>query len=272
MDANSKIEAGKMEVIASSQNHLKREGWRILHFYTAYQSLRICGLFALGMVFSLFIRDLSAQSDSITCAELSRSDRVEWAGIWIEKIKDHGIIVVLESNRRKMEFLENALENPENLSSQQKRSHRKELDQLREKTAKKGEQMIAGFAENYTFSKVHFIWDHDIPHLIARPDTNLLLDPSMQYMKKSHFEHPNELYFLVRGRVDPATGSGIQAFLVRNVDFNPLCRPFPFYVARNENFIVNVLLSIFNPDLYGERSGSKVAEDLDNKFHRFRGD
>lgn len=267
------IELGKIGVAPSALTHLNKEIGKIWLLFSTRNSSRIAGVMALGLIFSLFIQEMSAQNDSISisCADLPRRDRVELANSWIDQLHDHGLIVVLESNRNKITFLEKTLQNPGDLSPQQKRSHRKDLEKLKEKTEYKGLQMISGFSENYSFSQVHFLWDHDIPHLISQPDAPLLLDDSLQYIQNSKFENPDELFFLIRGRVDPANGSGIEAFLVRNTHFNPLCRPFPFYVARNENFFVNVLLSIFNPDLYGERSSSKVAEDLDSNFNKFRG-
>lgn len=206
------------------------------------------------------------------CEELDKEERFNRAGIHIQNIKSSGVVVVLESNRRKMEVLEREVDIVDEEKNSKKSRSKKKLENLQEKTNERAQSMMMGFEDHYDFSEVFFIWDFDIPHLRSRPDSSLLLNRDLEYFPTTDFSGDGDLYFIMRGRVDQGTGSGLEAYIVKDRNLNYLCRPFPYYVGRNDNWFINALFSIFDPNLYGEREAAKIAQMFQKKFEDFSED
>lgn len=189
---------------------------------------------------------------------------------WIDRLKENGLVISLVSNRRQLEHLRSIIAQPENQTERSLARNQKKYEELKDKTEQTAKNAIAAFTENYDFSPVYFIWDYDIPTLWLRPDSNIFVNPKLEFYAEPQFNARGEdLFVLYRGRVDAARGSGIEAWIVRNSKFNYLCRPFPYYVGRNDNWFINALLSVFHPDLYQERDLMRVAEMFEERFKSF---
>lgn len=219
------------------------------------------------LIFSL-LEEGNAQN--AICNEWSLQERRELARNWKAELAESGLVVVMESNRRKMDYLQSQLEGNQELSKKRKVKITEDLEKLRTETLKKAEKTIEGFRKNFDFSEVFFIWDYNIRAILNQADTAVLLTDDLDYLDLSPFQSSDEIFFLIRGRADRNSGrSGMQGFLIRNRALNPLCAPFPYFLSRNENNFFNVIFSIFKPDLYGEREMSQVAERFNSRLHAF---
>ena len=220
------------------------------------------------ILFGLFYQ---GNTQSEICNDWTLQERRELAAEWINEIAASGIVVVMESRSRQISYLESQLKKTKNDKSERsKKRTQKQLDELTAKALDKAEETIEAFNEHFEFSDIYFIWDHDMRHVLNQSDTALFLANDLTYLDNSPFEATNEVYFLIRGRADRSSGrSGMEGFLIRNKELNPLCAPFPFFLARNQNNFFNVIFSIFNPDLYSERPMSQVAEMFNSRLKDF---
>lgn len=224
--------------------------------------------------FTIFIALLTTNSINAQvhpCEELSIEERREMAVEWIDRLEENGLIISLVSNRRQLDHLRSLLAQPGNQSERNIARSQKKYEELKEKTEETAKNAIAAFAKNYDFSPVYFIWDYDIPTLWQRPDSNIFVNSELEFYAEPQFYGKAEkLFVLYRGRVEAARGSGIEAWIVRNHQYNYLCRPFPYFVGRNNNWFINALLSVFHPDLYQERDLMRVAEMFQERFESFK--
>jgi len=215
-----------------------------------------------------YLADYSAQSD--ICNEWTLQERREMAVEWRDAIAESGLVVVMESNNRQINYLETQLNANQIKSEKRKNKLRKELEELRAETISKAEETIVAFNENFDFSAVYFIWDNDMRYILRQSDTAVFLADDLTYLDSSPYQAADEIYFLIRGRADRSSGrSGMEGFIIRNKELNPLCTPFPYFLSRNDNNFFNAIFSIFSPDLYGEREMSQVAERFNRRLHGF---
>lgn len=220
----------------------------------------------IALIFFGFFAEGIAQNE--ICNEWTLQERREMAVEWIDAIATSGLVVVMESNSRQITYLETQLKAAKNDESERRiKRTQKQLEELRKKALDKAEETIEAFNEHFEFSDVYYVWDHDMRHVLNQSDTAVFLADDLTYLDNSPFEANDEVYFLIRGRADRSSGrSGMEGFLIRNKELNPLCTPFPFFLARNQNNFFNVIFSIFQPDLYSERPMSQVAERFNSSL------
>ncbi len=204
------------------------------------------------------------------CDTLSRDDRRAMAVEWIDQLSKNGMVIILESNRRQIEHLENNLENAGEREDRRTRQDRKRLEEIQTLTRERSLSFMQAFDKHFDFADVYYTWDFNLPHLRNNPDTALLLDDHLDYSPEIRLKNTDEVFFMVSGSVPQSRGSGLDAFMIRNVEYRYLCPPFPYYLARNDNWFLNALASIFFPDAYGERSHERVAEIFQERFKNFK--
>ncbi|TVQ49013.1 MAG: hypothetical protein EA362_05115 [Saprospirales bacterium] len=220
------------------------------------------------VIFGIFTE---GNTQSEICNEWTLEERRELAVKWIDAIAEKGLVVVMESNSRQINYLESQLKTAKiEKSERRKKRTQKQLEELRTTTREKAEETIEAFNKYFEFSDVYFLWDYNIRDVIQQSDAAVFLADDLTYMDSSPFDATDEVYFLIRGRADRSSGrSGMEGFLIRNKELNPLCTPFPFFLARNQNNFFNAIFSIFSPELYTERPMNQVADRFNSRLKGF---
>ena len=223
----------------------------------------------LVILVTLTFQSLPGALASDPCDELTRDERRALAVQWIDQLAENGMIIVLESNRRQIEYLSSLVDNSAQRTDRQIKRDQEKLKELEYSTRKRALNSMKAFEDHFDFAKVFFIWDYNLPHVRSNPDTALFLDRDLELNTEISLHSTDDVFFLVGGRVPQSRGSGLEAYMVGNQEYRYLCPPFPYYVGRNNNWFLNALISVFIPDAYDERSLIRIAELFQENFKNF---
>jgi hypothetical protein len=171
---------------------------------------------------------------------------------FIENLKNGAAIVRLYVNKPKMDMLQKSINDARTPESEKKALEKILADHQmdRELYVK---HVIKAFKENYTFSKVYFMYDYDQKKLKDGVRSGIFLDANGKLDSSIELE---EQHFLIFGR-----GNNDETILISQLNGEPLPSEFPTSYKRS---IFNFFSYVFSTDKL-----SDYVKKLNDKLKKF---
>lgn len=151
-------------------------------------------------------------------------DEKNTATTHIEALNKGILLVRLPSNQKKIEALQNTLE--QDLSEKEYKNVSRTLNRTFEETEKLHAGIISAMGSVYSFSLFGFFMDYDTQEVLAGKGKLYHGDMKKEFV----MDKSAPVYVLSTGRT---TETPIDAFLVMDRDLNILPQPFPSQISRS---------------------------------------
>ncbi|MCB0663642.1 MAG: hypothetical protein KDC24_12930 [Saprospiraceae bacterium] len=177
----------------------------------------------------------------------------------IKDVKDGVLVFRLVSNYKKKEALKEILTQPD-LDAKTELNIKNRLKTIELETNATNKMWMELLQYQFTLSEVLFTYDTTSAKTLNENDgkmaflnEDLQIDPATSLNKRPYVM----AYF---GNTPTSSGTGIEAILFKNSAFEPLVKPFPYYIKRTMfTYYKNML---FNPEMAERRNIEKVAQKL----------
>lgn len=202
---------------------------------------------SISVLFTILISLPNFSLAQNECTSFSRKERKEIASQIISEILPNEVVAIrLQGFKKQIEELDRLISSGNITGQALEKLEARRMDYV-SSTLMWYEHLKNAFAQYYDQSKVEFYLDFDQSKM-GQQDVELWLDENGQPEKRSEQIHP--VLYLVQGST---AKRGLEAFMIRDRDFNPVCSPIPTYYKTNN-------LSTFF--LTGEREMRKKAINL----------
>lgn len=180
----------------------------------------------------------------------------------LQALKKGGLVVRLQSNRKKIEALESALARRIPFDKDRARLE-KRLSDTRAETLASNQVIAAAFKAYLTIAPVYFTYDYV---LFSGEPPSLLMDASLAPLDTSPLV--GDQWLALRfGALDVATTSGAEAMILQDAYLKDLAPPFPYgHKLTNFGFVLNKVL---DPDKAFIRNMRRVVIKLDRRLERY---
>ncbi len=128
----------------------------------------------------------------------------------------------------------------------------KEAEEIRENQELVNKSIMAAFKANYTFSPVYFFYSDKTTNVKEGNYKGLIFDTDMKV--DSSFTGNNYLI----GEFEESATTQMNAFFIKDKDFELLKNPFPYFIKRNQAF-------------FSTRSNEQLVAVLNSEFFEFYG-
>lgn len=214
--------------------------------------------FILLCIFSIF---LPAAVLTQTFAEKEMAAKQSEAAI---KAAKEGVLVLrLQSDYKKLNALRGILAQPD-LPSRKEVTVKDRIRTIMLERDAKNKMWIELMNFHFTFSDVLFTYDttsstslNEMDGMYCFLNEDLDIDSTIKLNNRPYIM----AYF---GHTSNATGTGLDAVLFKNADFENLNKPFPYYIKRTRfTYYKN---AVFNPAMADRRNIEKVAEKINEEL------
>lgn len=169
----------------------------------------------------------------------TREARKERAYAAIQNLKEGVLVVRLQSNARKIKALEALTTDSDNAKATRAK---KLLEQTIAETRSNNRAIQAAFRENYTFSKVQWMYDTEVTMLANGATSGFLLDDSLEVDQAIQLASPAFLTLRI-GYTDPSVTTGAESMIFTDQRLEDLTDPFPYaFILNPVNFALNKIL------------------------------
>ena len=127
-----------------------------------------------------------------------------------------------------------------------------EAEKLQKEQDEQNKSIMLAFKEHYKFSKVYFFYSNNSALVTAGKLDGILFDADMNLYGKFSSNK-----FLV-GEFDKSETTALDAFIIKDKNFDQLKAPFPYLTRLNQAFV-------------STRSNDQLVKVLDEKLHEFYG-
>lgn len=187
------------------------------------------------------------------------------SGQAIEDLREGVLVVRLTSDYKKIKEL-NRLIDEGNISGYAKGTAEDRIRKIQFEREAENELWIRAFDEFYQFSEILFAYDTLGRKALALDGKNCFLNPNLE-IDPSLSLNGRPFLMLYFSNINSETGSGAEAVIFRNSDFEELSKPFPYYVkTTNFMFIFNKL---FKPSISKPKNIGRVVKKLNRNLERF---
>lgn len=182
----------------------------------------------------------------------------------ITDLKNGVLIVRLTSEYRKLEALEELLENGD-ISVETEANLPLKMTRIEVERDLENDLWVRNFKAHYQFSDILFAYDTlRMDALIKNDGKNCFLDEDMK-INPSLSLNGRPFLMLYKGII--SEGSGAEAVLFRDANFVQLKKPFPYFV-RTTRFMY-VFNSIFKGSIADARNIEQVVKKIEKKLNKF---
>jgi hypothetical protein len=214
--------------------------------------------FILLCIFSVF---LPAVVLTQTYAEKELATQQSKAAI--KAVKEGVLVFRLQSDYKKLNALRDILAQPD-LPSRKEVTVKDRIRTIILERDAKNKMWIELMKFHFTFSEVLFTYDTTSANSLNELDgmncflnEDLEIDSAVKLDKRPYIM----AYF---GHTSNATGTGLDAVLFKNADFEKLTKPFPYYIKRTRfTYYKN---AVFNPAMADRRNIEKVSEKINEEL------
>ncbi len=176
----------------------------------------------------------------------------------LSRLQTGTLIVVLKSDKKKLDELQN-LASSQTASSSQKRKAEKQYKKAKKQRESFHLDLTQAFKDAYTFSDYRFIHDHDLSAFL-NGDKHLFVDHELRYNVTMDQTDSTALYFAREGYTSDTESSRVLAYVVHDAEGHALASPFPS-VKLTDVGPALLFRSLFEGTEY--RKGSVIAERFD---------
>ena len=219
----------------------------------------------ISFLFLLFIGGYStvvcAQNESELSDSALPKSRARQA---IKDIKDGVLIIRLAGKSKKIQELERLAASDE-LDDATRRRLQKQAAANREAQKRFNINLTYAFSNHYRFSEVLFLYDTEMPQLLAGKQQGFFLDRNLRPDPSVSLNHRS--FCLLTQGFAGTDGAAKDALLITDSRLEPLQPPFPYYVALN-NF-GTLIGSFLGSQNLNRRSAYKMARKFDKRFNKF---
>ena len=146
----------------------------------------------------------------------------------LEKLQEGTLVVILKSSKKKLDLLEENMNNPQ-LSRSEKKRARKMHEKEQAERQYVLDSLIAAIKAFYKFSDYRFVYDTDLDSLRAGSD-GYFLDENRQYDKAIELDRTRPYYYLMERYTPDLDGSRVYALVFLDDNLKVLKPPFPYFI------------------------------------------
>ena len=158
-------------------------------------------------------------------SQVSAQDaRKELARERIVALKDGCLIYVIQSQRKKLDVIEQELDR-EGLSPKKQRYYKTELKRTLKNKKKYDSAARKAFEKGYSYSDYGFVYDHDLKQFSKNPSAAIFFFG--ESLTKKALDPSKAVFFLQEEILGTENNSGMTVLSVKTVDMNNVSRPFP---------------------------------------------
>ena len=191
----------------------------------------------------------------------AKAEELREAREMVDVVQTGGIVVRLATNARKIEGMQDVLDNGQ-LSAPNQHRLEERIKETIEETREQQELTVRLMRENYDLGPVYFI--HDSTLVLLQGDApfgyflgdNLEIDPNI--------DRPEDFIIARIGYTDASTTARAEAMILTDRELQPLPSPFPNAITFNNlGYTFNKLLA---PDIAERRRLEGMIQRLQNKL------
>ena len=176
-------------------------------------------------------------------------------------VRSGGIVVRLATNARKIEGMQEVLDNGR-LSMPNQYRLEERLKETIEETRYQQELIVRLMRETYDLGPVYFIYDSTLVLLQSGPESGYFLGDDLEV--DPTISRPEDFIVARIGYTDAATTSRAEAMMLTDRELQPLPSPFPNAITFNNlGYTFNKLLA---PDIAERKRMEGMIERLRNKL------
>lgn len=197
---------------------------------------------------------------------ISAQDADEAAKLAINTMKENCLVVRLESHHRKISEL-TRLASKGDLSDKTRAALSEKLKRMMQERDAKNLLWMQYFNQHFNFSKVLFTYDTTSVELLkTQSGKNSFLNDSLKIEPSIRLE--SGTFTAARfGATDTQEGTGVDALIFQNSDFEDLQKPFPYYVKLTYlGYYFNKLLA---KELAEPRNTERVVKKANERLREF---
>ena len=192
----------------------------------------------------------------------AKSEELREAREMAEVVQMGGIVVRLATNARKIEGMQEVLDNGQ-LSAPNKHRLEERLQATITETREQQELIVRLMRENYDLGPVYFIYDSTLVLLQGEKRSGYFLNDNLEI--DPNIMRPEDFIVARMGYTDASTTARAEAMMLSDRELQPLPNPFPNAITFNNlGYAFNKLLA---PDIAERRRLEGMIQRLRNKLN-----